>query len=143
MKKIAEWFTPERRQQIQVFFGTLAPLFILGGFGTEGQWEQALIITGAVLQFLSSLLSLINVRGGDIWAVLRGAIYGLATTVAPALVLLGWLNEDLSATILTGISLALTALSGLVAILTNGKQQIETYVAKHRAVGPGDSPFER
>jgi hypothetical protein len=125
MKAITDWFTPERRQQIQVLFGALAPLFILGGFGTEGQWEQILIITGAVLQFLSSLLSLVNVRGGDAWAVLRGAIYALATTVAPALVLLGWLNPETSATLLTGIALGLTALSSLVAIFTSGQQQIE------------------
>lgn len=127
MKTIAAWFTPERRQAIQVFAGGLAPLAILVGFGTEGVWEQVLIILGAVLQFVSSLLSLVNVRKGDWgagWAIVRGAIYALAMVVSPALVLLGFYDAATNASILAGLSLALSALSNLVAIFTSKSQEV-------------------
>lgn len=128
MKTIAAWFTPDRRQSIQLFFGALAPLAILFGFGTEGVWEQTLIIVGAVLQFLSSVLSLVNVRRGDWgagWAIVRGAIYALAATVSPALVLLGFYDEATNATILLAISLGLGALSNLLAIFTSKQEQLD------------------
>lgn len=129
MRTIAEWFTASRRQAIQLFFGSLAPLAIMFGFGTEGVWEQALIITGAVLQFISSALSLINLRGAaEIWTVLRGAIYTLGTVVSPALVLLGFYDDATNALILTGTSLALGALSNLLAILTAEKEVKEVAV---------------
>lgn len=128
MNKIAEWFTPERRQAIQVFAGALAPLAILLGFGTDQVWSQGLIIFGAVLQFVSSLLSLVNLRvkdGAAIWAIIRGAVYALAAVVSPALVALGVLSPETNATILVGVSLALAALSNLVAIFTSSKQQVD------------------
>jgi hypothetical protein len=124
MTKFKDWFTSQRRQAIQLFFGSLAPFFILFGFGTDGFWEQALIITGAGLQFISSGLSMLNLKGAvEIWTILRGAIYTLATTVSPALVLLGFYDEDTNATILTATSLALGALSNLLAIFTAGHQE--------------------
>lgn len=126
MNTIAAWFTPERRQSIQLFFGALAPFAILLGFGTEGVWEQSLIILGAVLQAVSSLLSLVNVRDPHtIWAVVRGAVYALAATVSPALVLLGFYDDATNATILVGISLGLGALSNLLAIFIGKQQQID------------------
>jgi len=128
-RSFAAWFTPERRQQVQVFLGSLAPLLILLGFATEAQTEQVLIIVGAVLQFGAAILSLVNVRAGDFaagWAVLRGAIYALAATVSPALVLLGLYDEALNASLLTGLSLALSSLSSLLAIFTVSKQQVPT-----------------
>jgi hypothetical protein len=131
MKTIAAWFTPDRRQAIQLFFGALAPLAILFGFGTEGVWEQTLIIIGAVLQFVSSVLSLVNVRPGDWgagWAILRGAIYALAATVSPALALLGFYDDATNATILLAISLGLGALSNLLAIFTSKQQQLDNAV---------------
>lgn len=125
MNSIAAWFTPDRRQSIQVAFGSLAPLAILFGFGTEGVWEQSLIILGAVLQAVSSLLSLINVRDPHVWAaVLRGVIYGLATVVSPALVLLGFYDEATNATILVAVSLGLGALSNLLAVFIGKKQEL-------------------
>ena len=121
MKRIAEWFTTQRRQAIQVFAGSIAPFAILFGFGTDGFWEQALIITGAVLQAASSLLSLVNVRAGDWgtgWAVIRGAVYSFAIVVSPSLSLLGLYNADTNATILVAVSLGLAALSNLTAIFS-------------------------
>lgn len=127
MKQFWEKFTPERRQQIQLFLSSLAPLLILGGFATQLQTEQALIIAGAILQAIGALLALVNVRKGDWgagWVVIRGAIYALAATVSPALVLLGFYNEETNASLLTGLSLALTALSSGLAIFVGKKQEL-------------------
>lgn len=126
---VAAWFTPERRSSIQLFLGALAPLAIMLGFGTDNVWEQALIITGAVLQFAASVLSLVNVR--DVvtaWAIVRGAVYLLAATASPALVLLGLYDDATNAAILTGISLGLGALSNLLAVLVGKQQQLDTAV---------------
>lgn len=132
MQKFWELFTPERRQQIQLFLGSLAPLLILGGFATQAQTEQALIISGAVLQFLAALLALVNVRRGDWgagWTVVRGAIYTLAATVSPALVFFGLYDEATNATLLTGVSLALSSLSALLAIFIGKTQELEAVKA--------------
>ncbi|WP_194385198.1 hypothetical protein [Microbacterium luteum] len=127
MKTIAAWFTAERRQLIQAFLASLAPLAILLGYGTEGTWEQLLIISGAGLAAAGSLLSLVNVRIGDWatqgWAIVRGAVYALGTTVSPALVLLGFYDDATNTQVLTGISVGLTVLSSGIAIFANGQQQ--------------------
>jgi len=126
MKSLAEWFTQDRRQKIQLFFGSLAPLLILLGFATEAQTEQWLIIVGAVLQFVAAILSLVNLKRGDwstAWAVTRGAIYALAATVSPALVLLGVYDNGLNATILLALSLGLSALSSILAVFVSGQQK--------------------
>lgn len=133
MENLVKVFTPERRQQIQLFLGSLAPLLILGGFATQAQTEQALIITGAVLQFLAALLALVNVRRGDWgagWTVIRGAIYALAATVSPALVFFGLYDEATNAVLLTGISLALSSLSALLAVFIGKTQEIQAVKAE-------------
>lgn len=125
MKKFIKWFTAERRQLIQVFLGSLAPVFILLGFATQNQTEQYLVISGAVLQFFASLLSLINLRGVlSIWTALRGAIYTFGFTVSPVLVILGVYDENTNQYILMGISLGLGALSNLVAIFVGKSQEV-------------------
>lgn len=125
MKKFTKWFTAERRQLIQVFLGSLAPVFILLGFATQNQTEQYLVISGAVLQFFASLLSLINLRGVlSIWTALRGAIYTFGFTVSPVLVILGVYDESTNQYILMGISLGLGALSNLVAIFVGKSQEV-------------------
>lgn len=121
-QRLAAWFTPERRQAIQVWFASLAPLVILAGLATQDQAEQTLIIIGAILQFAASGLSVVNANWRDALGVLRGAIYALAATVAPALVLLGVFSEDVSTALLTGLSLALSSLSSLLAIFTVSQQ---------------------
>lgn len=125
MKKLYTWFTPARRQGIQVWFGSLAPILILLGFATETWTQQALVIIGAVLQFLAALLSLVNISGIiAIWTVIRGAVYALAATVSPALVILGIYDENMSARLILVISLGLTSISSLVAVFTSSKQQL-------------------
>lgn len=126
MKKLNEIFTPERRQQIQLFFASLAPLAILVGFANEAQTQQILIIIGAALQFFASILSLVNVRKGDWgagWAIVRGAIYALAAVVSPVLVFFGLYDASTNAALLTGISLALSTLSSLLAVFIGQKQE--------------------
>lgn len=128
MNALARFFTPERRQLIQAFLVTLAPLAIMLGYGTDGTWEQVLVISGAVLGAIASLLSLVNVRVADWatqgWAIVRGTIYGVGTVVSPALVLLGFYDESVNTQIVTGLSLGLTVLSSAIAIFANGRQQV-------------------
>lgn len=122
MKRLAAWFTPERRQALQVWFASLAPLVILAGFATQEQTEQVLIILGALLQFAASALSVVNANWRDALGVLRGAVYALAAVASPALVLLGVYDEATNAALLTALSLGLSSLSSLLAIFTVSQQ---------------------
>lgn len=127
MHTFANWFTPERRQLVQAFLAAIAVLAVQFGLGTEGQWEQILVLGGAALGALAGLLSLVNVRVADWatqgWAIVRGVIYGFATVASPALVALGFFNEDVNAQIVTGIGQGITVLSAAIAIFANGQQQ--------------------
>ena len=129
LQKIQAWFSAQRRQAIQLFLGSLAPLAVLSGFATEGQTGQALVIAGAVLLFAASVLSLANVKRGDwgvAWAIVRGAIYTLAATVSPALVLLGVYGEEQNKALMLALSLSLSALSSLTAVFAGGQQQVQS-----------------
>jgi len=133
METLATIFTPERRQAIQLWFGSLAPILILVGFATQAQTEQYLIIVGAILQFLAGIISLVNVKRGDLsagYAVVRGAVYALAATVSPTLVFFGLYDESTNAALLAGISLGLSSLSSLLAIFVGKSQQLEVSEAK-------------
>lgn len=126
MNAFKAWFSTERRQGIQVFAASLAPLLILFGLGTEGFWEQWLIILGAALQFISNLMNLLNLKQGEWskgWEITRAAIYTFGMALAPAFVALGYWTEDFSGLILTGAALALSVLGNLISVLTSGKQQ--------------------
>lgn len=127
MRTFAHWFTPERRQLVQAFLAAIAVLAVQFGLGTEGQWEQLLVLGGAALGALAGLLSLVNVRVADWatqgWAVVRGVIYGFATVASPTLVALGLYGEDVNAQIVTGIGQGITVLSAAIAIFANGQQQ--------------------
>ena len=127
IKKLAAWFTPERRQLVQAFLAAVAVLAVQFGYGTDGQWEQILVIGGALLGAAAGLLSLVNVRvahwATEGWAIVRGVIYTAATLVSPALVALGFYGEDVNTQIVTGIAQALTVLSSAIAIFANGQQQ--------------------
>ena len=133
--RFTDWFTPDRRAQIQALFVTLAPIVIGLGLFTESEADQWLIITGASLQFAGSLLNLINVRGGDWWAALRGAIYLLATSVAPALTVLGYIDDATAATALNFLSLGLSSLSAVVGIVTGKQQQLQAVIDAQNAEG--------
>jgi hypothetical protein len=117
------FFTPERRQLIQTFLSSLAPILVGLGITTEAEAEQWVILAGAGVQFVAGVINLINLRGWDLWTAIRGVIYTAATTVAPALTVLGYVDEAVAESALQYVSLGLTALSAGVAIFTSGKQQ--------------------
>lgn len=124
-RALAAWLTTERRQLIQVWLGSLAPILIGLGYLTQADAEQWLIIVGASVQFAASLLSLVNLRGvSSVWTVIRGAIYALGMAVAPALTILGYIDEATSAILLTALSLGLSSLSSLLAIFTSSRQEL-------------------
>ena len=109
-----------------MFAASLVPLLVLFGIGTQATWDSWLIIVAAVLQFVASLLSLLNLKKGDWgtgWAIFRGAVYTLGLAAAPALVSLGYLSHEQSGLVLAGAGLTLTALSSFLAILTSSAQQ--------------------
>lgn len=127
MRALAQFFTPERRQLIQAFLAAIAVLAVQFGLGTDGQWEQILVLGGATLGAIAGLLSLVNVRvahwATEGWAIIRGVIYAFATVASPALVALGFYNDDVNTQIVTGIAQAITVLSAAIAIFANGQQQ--------------------
>ena len=124
-----------------MFAASLVPLLVLFNIGTQSMWDAWLIVVAAVLQFVSSLLSLLNLKKGDWstgWTILRGAVYTLGLSAAPALVSLGYLTHEQSGLVLAGAGLALTTLSSLLAILVNSKQQRDELlksVTNHPASG--------
>ena len=128
MPKFVQWFTSERREAIQIFLGSLATLLILGGFLSEHAAEQWLLISGAALQFIANISNLAFLKKGDWgggWAIVRGAVYALAATVAPALATLGVVVFD-SDLLLTILSLVLAGIGNLIAIFTIEHQKYET-----------------
>jgi hypothetical protein len=64
--------------------------------------------------------------------------------VAPALLALGWINEDWNQRITVGLSIALTALSSAISIFANGQQQkvaaVETVLGIEPMGDPGTIP---
>ena len=126
MKTLTQWLTPTRRQAIQGLVATLAPLLIMLGIGSAGQWEQISFIVGAVLTLLANLLNLVNVRVGDwgeAWILVRTAIYAAAATVVPALAALELFSADTGNTLVLGLSIVLAVGSAFVAIFTNSHEQ--------------------
>lgn len=115
------WFTQERREAIYLAVAGLAPILVTAGVITEGQIEFVLVIAAAALQAFAGLLALFNLKVSEAatWftGVGRGVIYGLAATVAPAAVGLGWLTADSSVNLLTWVSLGLTALSAVIGVI--------------------------
>lgn len=138
IRKFAAWFTLARRQAIQLFAAGLAPLAIMFGLGTEGGWEQSLILVGLGTQFVSNLLNLLSLKEGEWgkgWAIVRGAIYSLGLGAAPALVALGIWTDEVSTQFALGLGLALAAVGNAVALVTGQRQETEQAVA--RASEPG------
>ncbi|WP_295012016.1 hypothetical protein [uncultured Microbacterium sp.] len=121
MNKLRDWFTDGRRVAIQGFLATLGVLAVQVGLATEAQAGIVLVMTGALLQLAQGLLALVFLRRSDafVWfnTVGRGLVYAFAAAAAPVAVTFGIITDDTSATILTGVSSALTAFSALLAVL--------------------------
>lgn len=121
MTKFRDWFTDDRRVAIQAFLATLGVLAVQVGLATEHQAGIVLVFTGALLQLLQGLLALAFLRRSEVYTwfntVGRGLFYAAAAAAAPVAVAVGLIDGTMSATILTGVSTALTAFSALLAVL--------------------------
>lgn len=128
-KKLKEWFTDERRQAIQMFGVVIATLLVTTGTITHEQTQHVFTIVALAIQLFAGIVSLVNLTVHDAasWflTVGRGAIYAAAPIAAAAGVGLGLIREDAVPNILTWVSLALTAVAAVVAILFN-KNPAET-----------------
>lgn len=122
INNIRNWFTPATREKIYTAIAALAPIFVAAGLLAPGQVEPVMVLVGAGLQVLSGALALINLKPTEAarWfgTVGRGLIYGSATTVAGAVVVLGLVTQDWASGALTYVSLGLTALQAVLAVVT-------------------------
>lgn len=120
--KLRAWFTAKRRTKIYAAVAALAPLLVYSGALVEGQVDHVLTITSVTLQAFGGLLALANYTptAAANWFVSSGraVLYGLAATLAPAAVGLGWVTTSTADTALTGVSLGLSALASIVAVIT-------------------------
>lgn len=126
MKKLLDsvrgWFTPATREKLYTAIAAIAPILVTAGVIASDQVEPILVIVAAVLQAFAGLLALANLRPTEAarWfgTVGRGVIYGLASTVAAAIVVLGVVTEEWASTALTYTSLGLTFLAAILAVVT-------------------------
>lgn len=122
MDALRNWLTPATREKVYTAIAALAPIFVAAGLITPESAEPWLVIVGATLQALAGALALINLRPTEAarWfgTVGRGIIYGGATTVAAAVVALGFITQDWATGALTYLSLGLTALQAILAVVT-------------------------
>ncbi len=122
LENIRNWLTPATREKVYAAIAALAPIFVAAGLITPGSVEPWLVIVGAGLQALAGLLALVNLKPTEAarWfgTVGRGVIYGGATAVAGAVVALGFITQDWATGALTYVSLGLTALQALLAVVT-------------------------
>jgi MFS family permease len=122
MNALRNWLTPATREKVYAAIAALAPIFVAAGLITPESVEPWLVIVGAVLQALAGGLALINLKPTEAarWfgTVGRGLIYGGATTVAGAVVVLGFVTNDWATGFLTYLSLGLTAFQAILAVVT-------------------------
>ena len=122
METVKNWFNPANREKIYTAIAALAPILVTAGVIASDQVEPILIIVAALLQVFGGILALSNLKPTEAarWfgTVGRGIIYGLATTVAGALVALGVFTQDWSTNALTYASFGLTALAAILAVVT-------------------------
>lgn len=122
LEKIRNWLTPATREKLYTAIAALAPIFVASGLLTPDSVEPWLVIVGAGLQALAGILALINLKPTEAarWfgTVGRGLIYGGATAVAGAVVALGFITQDWATGALTYVSLGMTALQAVLAVVT-------------------------
>ena len=121
MSALAAWFTTSRRQAIYAAVAAIAPVLVWAGRLAPDDVEPILTLTTVALQMLAGVLMLVNLnpRSAGDWFIRSGraTIYALGVAAAPAAVALGWITDEQSGTLLTGLSLGLTALSAVIAVL--------------------------
>lgn len=116
-----KWFTEDRRQAVYVAVAAIVPVLVLTRTITEDQTEHVLTVVSVVLQVVAGVLALLNLtpRQAGEWFITagRGALYALAALMAPAAVGLGWITEEQSVSVLTVVSVVLTALAAIVGVI--------------------------
>lgn len=121
IEAIRGWFTSTRREAIYAAVAALAPVLVLTGRINETQIDPILTLTATVLQVLAAGLMLANMRATEAadWfqSTGRAVIYSLALAAAPAAQALGWLDADQASASLEALSLGLTALASIIAIV--------------------------
>lgn len=145
MSRLIAWFTAARRQAIYAAIAALAPVLVYSGNLAPEHVEPVLTLTTVALQMLAGIMMLANLnpRSAGDWFIRggRATIYALAVAAAPAAVGLGWVTDEQSGTMLTGLSLGLTALSAIVAVLyvapTDASPQTPE-IGEPADVSPGD-----
>lgn len=149
MNAIRNWFTPATREKIYTAIAALAPIFVALGFLTPEAVEPVMVLVGAGLQAFAGLLALVNLKPTEAarWfgTVGRGIIYGGATTVAGAVVALGFITQDWATGALTYVSLGLTALQAILAVVTPKEVTFDPAdipVVAKAIVTPGDAVVE-
>jgi hypothetical protein len=122
LEKIRNWITPANREKLYTAIAALAPILVAAGLIVPGQVEPIMVLVGAGLQAFAGLLALLNLKPTEAarWfgTVGRGVIYGGATAAAGAVVALGLITQDWATGALTYVSLGLTALQAILAVVT-------------------------
>lgn len=122
MNTLTQWLSPANREKIYTAIAALAPIFVAAGLVLPSNVEPIMVLVGAGLQVFSGVLALVHLKPTDAarWfgTVGRGVIYGGATTVAAAVVTLGFITQDWANGALTYVSLGLTALQAILAVVT-------------------------
>lgn len=121
MKKLARWFTDQRRQALHAALGTLAAFAVAAGWVTDNQSAALIGLTGALLVVVQGVISLSLLRPSDAarWfgTVGRGLVFALAAAAGAALVAFGIAGDEQVAQWLSLASIGLTALSSFLAVV--------------------------
>jgi heme/copper-type cytochrome/quinol oxidase subunit 4 len=149
LESIRNWLSPATREKLYTAIATLAPILVAAGVITPNAVDPIMVLVGAGLQMFAGLLALLNLRPTEAarWFVTvgRGLIYGGAATVAGAVVTLGFITQDWATGALTYLSLGLTALQAILAVVTPKEvtfEASEVPVVAKAIVTPDDAVVE-
>ncbi|WNM27563.1 hypothetical protein RN607_00755 [Demequina capsici] len=119
---LTAWFTATRRQKIYAAVAALVPLLVWTGTLVAGQADHILTLTTIVLQAGAGILQIAHYTPAQAasWFITTGRLilYSTAGLAMPALVGLGLFTAAAGDTILQGLSMGLTALAAVVAVIT-------------------------
>ena len=120
IRRLVSWLTDQRRQAIHGALASLAALVMFAGVITENQAGAILTLSAAVLQVAQGVLGLALLRRSERFrwfdTVGRGLVYSAAAAGAAVGEAFRFWDDGTTAVIVTVASLALTALSSVIAI---------------------------
>lgn len=121
MKKLAAWFTDDRRQALHAALGTLAALAVAAGWVNENQSTVLVGLIGSGLVLLQGVISLTLLRPSDAarWfgTAGRGLVFSLAAAAGAAGVAFGLVGDEQVTQWLGLVSVGLTAISSFLAVV--------------------------